>query len=565
MRAVRSWLCDRAPGSPIAWLIVACAVAIAGAAALPSHASAQDASLFTTIGITQPDTRAKSQINGSYSFRAQEMPVSDAIVTPPNDATDDVPLRMPDTSGNVANLAAFRGQELELREAERQAYTRIHFFGTTTDGGPAGGAFTLVYTDGTRTPVTVQFRDWCAPQDTAAHHSAIGPLGGRHTSSGQDSARCAIFHVPAGVAADKTLAAVVFPPSTTPGGGAIQSYLMAITLERADGTFVLPNLAVAPLVDRTAPRTTVRVSPAEPLGTQGWYDGTVTVTVTMDDGPGAGVAATSFRIDGGPWTTIPISSPLPGPVAFTVDAAGAHVVEYRSEDREGNVEVIRSLSLKIDRTPPVTAALINGAAPVARYAGGARVAFARADGAGSGAVSTEYRVGGGAWTPYAGAFDLTALGAYRVDFRSRDLVGNVELYRSIAFEVVAAPLATGTPAVPRPFASLEPVARRRSTVAALRRGRFAIRVTCQAVQRGSVRLAVARETARRLGLGSRVLAARALGCDEGRAMVSLRPGSAVRRALARSRGRITATLTLRMSGAAGTVTDRAEVVLRGAR
>lgn len=163
MRTVRSWLSVPAAGCRAVRraAVLGC---VLGLPALPSVASAQDASLFTTIGITQPGTSGKSQISGGYSFRGQEMPASGAIVTPPDDATDDVTLRMPDTSGNVANLAAFRGQELELRETERGAYRRIHFFGTTTDGGPAGGAFTFVYDDGTRTPATVQFRDWCAPR-----------------------------------------------------------------------------------------------------------------------------------------------------------------------------------------------------------------------------------------------------------------------------------------------------------------------------------------------------------------------------------------------------------------
>ena len=113
--------------------------------------------------------------------------------------------------------------------------------------------------------------------------------------------------------------------------------------------------------------------------------------------------------------------------------------------------------------------------------------------------------------------------------------------------------------------ALERVARDRSTVAALRRGRFAVRVSCQGVDRGALRLEVTRATKRRLGLRSRVLAARSLRCAGGRARAVLRPSRAVRRALARSKGRITTTLTLRMSGAAGAVADRAEIVLRGSR
>ena len=151
MRTVRSWLSVPAAGCRAARR-AALGGCVIGALALPPVASAQDVSLFTTIGITQPGTSGKSQISGGYSFRGQEMPSSGAVITPPNDATDDVTLRMPDTSGNVANLAAFRGQELELRETERGAYSRIHFFGTTTDGGPAGGAFTFVTTTGRARP-----------------------------------------------------------------------------------------------------------------------------------------------------------------------------------------------------------------------------------------------------------------------------------------------------------------------------------------------------------------------------------------------------------------------------
>ena len=75
--------------------------------------------------------------------------------------------------------------------------------------------------------------------------------------------------------------------------------------------------------------------------------------------------------------------------------AGLHTLEYRSTDVAGNVEDPRALPLKIDATAPRTTALVNGAAPVAAYAGGARVTFSRTDGDGSGAVATEYRVAAG--------------------------------------------------------------------------------------------------------------------------------------------------------------------------
>ena len=92
----------------------------------------------------------------------------------------------------------FNGQVLTLRDVDQKAYTKLHFFGTTTDGGPAGGTFVLRYSDDTTANVTVQFPDWCSLGDDAAAHFAIGPLNGRYrTNTTGDGARCGIFHFPA--------------------------------------------------------------------------------------------------------------------------------------------------------------------------------------------------------------------------------------------------------------------------------------------------------------------------------------------------------------------------------
>ena len=114
--------------------------------------------LFDTIGITRSETRANSGIFGkptNYSLPAEEMPPSRTVGPGPDDDFDDVPLRMPDTSGNVPNLAAFRGQTLTLRPEDQKPYSKIHFFGMTTDGGPAGGDFVLRYSDNTTQTIRV--------------------------------------------------------------------------------------------------------------------------------------------------------------------------------------------------------------------------------------------------------------------------------------------------------------------------------------------------------------------------------------------------------------------------
>ena len=163
----------------------------------------------------------------------------------------------------------------------------------------------------------------------------------------------------------------------------------------------------------------------------GWHDREVTVSLRASDGQGSGTEVTEYRVnpegDDDEWL------PYEGP--FQVAEEGENVVEYRSEDVAGNVEDTKERSLLVDVTAPVTAVRINGAEPVADYTDAVRIAFARTDEPGLGTVETEYRIGDGEWTAYEGAFDISDFGGYRLDFRSIDLAGNVENYRTVTFAI----------------------------------------------------------------------------------------------------------------------------------
>jgi hypothetical protein len=406
-----------------------CVVALMAALVAPATASAQEpVNIFDTIGITEQATRANSQIFGEpqhYSLPAEEMPPSRSIVKGgPSDTQDAVWFRMPNTSGTVANLAAFHGQTIFLRASEAAAYAKVHFFGTTTDGGPAGGDFILHYSDGSTESRTVQFRDWCnAGTAMPEHHIAIGPLTHRWTETSQDGAPCGIYHVPATADAGKTLESVTLPSTTTPGDPPIQSYLMALTLEKSDGTFVTPDLGASQFPDDlSAPSSEAALDPPDAQGDDGWYKSAVEVSLAAEDEQGgSGLDKIQYRIDGGDFQDY--SAP------FTVSDEGNHVVEYRARDKAGNTETPKGVPVKIDATAPATSAAVNPShpGPSGWYDDAVALTLRGSDGGnGSGIGATEYRIGSGAWQTYSGPVVLADVGTYSVAFRSTDVAGNAE-------------------------------------------------------------------------------------------------------------------------------------------
>ncbi|MEF3305917.1 OmpL47-type beta-barrel domain-containing protein [Paenibacillus sp. GYB003] len=96
--------------------------------------------------------------------------------------------------------------------------------------------------------------------------------------------------------------------------------------------------------DTAAPVTTAELSPQAPNGANGWYASPVALRLEAADDT-SGVSGSVYSTDGGAvWRT------YGGPVVFDVD--GAYDVLYRSADRAGNTEEAKSVSFRIDRTPP---------------------------------------------------------------------------------------------------------------------------------------------------------------------------------------------------------------------
>src|SRR5205823_95923 len=101
-------------------------------------------------------------------------------------------------------------------------------------------------------------------------------------------------------------------------------------------------------IDITGP--TVVASVSGTLGANGWYVSDVAVSLNATDAL-SGIANLSYRIDNGSWQAY--SAPF-------LLAEGLHQVDFLAIDLAGNVEVLQSLNVAIDTTPPISSAIVSG-------------------------------------------------------------------------------------------------------------------------------------------------------------------------------------------------------------
>jgi hypothetical protein len=193
---------------------------------------------------------------------------------------------------------------------------------------------------------------------------------------------------------------------------------ITVLVTAQDGTVktytVTATLASVPVTGITVTGTSSAIS-------NGWYTSDVTVTLTTYDNPD--VAKTEYRINGGNWLEYNGSISL-------IDN-GTYIFDYHSIDKIGNVEEIKTVNIKIDKTAPVTkyhldpiyAQTSNGR----QYIKGFTTTLQATDNeSGSGVKITQYRINGGVWNPYTTSFSIYAGAAHTVEYFTTDNAGNVE-------------------------------------------------------------------------------------------------------------------------------------------
>ncbi|TMA00927.1 MAG: PKD domain-containing protein, partial [Methanobacteriota archaeon] len=182
----------------------------------------------------------------------------------------------------------------------------------------------------------------------------------------------------------------------------------------------IQSLTVA--VDTTPPATVATLTGQ--AGSNGWFVSNVTVILNATDAL-SGIANLSYRIDNGSWQAY--SAPF-------LLAEGLHQVDFLAIDLAGNVEVLQSLNVAIDTTPPISSAIVSGTlGSNGWYVSNATISLTAID-ATSGIARIVYRIDGGVWTNYSGFF-VVSEGTHTIEFFAIDLAGITEGIHSITVDV----------------------------------------------------------------------------------------------------------------------------------
>jgi hypothetical protein len=123
-----------------------------------------------------------------------------------------------------------------------------------------------------------------------------------------------------------------------------------------------------------------------------------------------------------------------GSTTLTFSANGSFTFEF--VDAAGNTGTATATVANIDKENPITSAMLNPSTPTGAngwFNTTVALSLIATDNL-SGVLRSEYSVNGGPWKTYSSAETFTD-GVYTIEYRSSDLVGNVEASKSISFKI----------------------------------------------------------------------------------------------------------------------------------
>ncbi len=161
-------------------------------------------------------------------------------------------------------------------------------------------------------------------------------------------------------------------------------------------------------------------------GNSSWYVSNVTVSMYACD-TGMGVDYITYMLDGAPW--------LHYHAPFSVTGDGVHSLYYYAVDEAGNEETPRHSTIQIDTACPSTVCDLSGVqGSQGWYISNVSVMLDATDPT-SGVNATFYRLDGGDWQEYEGAFTVSDDTRHTLEFYSADVAGNREPSNNVSFKI----------------------------------------------------------------------------------------------------------------------------------
>jgi len=197
----------------------------------------------------------------------------------------------------------------------------------------------------------------------------------------------------------------------------IGTFFVHYVVEDSDGEWVESSgvivTVVDTVVDTTPPETTHTLEGV--LGEKGWYISNVNVTLSATDAS-SGIAYTEYRINEGSWIV------YTGEVQIINE--GVIFLHYRSVDGAGNIEDVKEVIIKIDKTAPVISHNLSGTeGEQGWYVSDVIVSITFTE-ATSGLKYLECNVNGTGWFNYSVPITISLEGVLSFSYRSADIAGN---------------------------------------------------------------------------------------------------------------------------------------------
>jgi hypothetical protein len=209
-----------------------------------------------------------------------------------------------------------------------------------------------------------------------------------------------------------TGSSISFNSADAQGQGPYQFYSVAVDM--AGNRELAPTYPDASTtIDTGAPISSLAMQGTS--GENGWYVTEITATITASD-QWSGISSIKYRLNDGIWTQY--ASPI------SISAEGTTTLGFYAIDQAGNQGLAQSVQMKIDRTAPECAHVIEGLlGGEGHYVSPVNVTLYPSD-AGSGVSQALFRVDGGNWTVFASPFQIGGDGAHFFEYYALDKAGN---------------------------------------------------------------------------------------------------------------------------------------------